>query len=406
MHGYRYVKATCVRETTQGSTYSLWVLIDGTGTIVSGSCTCTADDSCCKHMAALLFSLASFTERHRDRHTQVGTDEPCQWDKPRKESTPMEADDIDVRVKQKDTPLLEPSMKFYTSMQLAEDKFKDTEKKLKALSQPGTLAYMYLSDSDDDMDCEMSIPSVHDCVTSSNQTDFLHYLKGAYTEDVVEEIELLTRGQSECVERSKYRAGHLTSTVVHNVLHVKCPSPHCYIVNSILGLGFRGNVHTAYGHQMEVVARTLFTDIYSKSHSKFKCTTSGLVIRPDMPHLAASPDGIITCSCCKPALVEIKCPSALRDKDIQTLCESKEHKRNISYSDGLKIVDNGPWDTQIQFTMGITQIEKCYLVVYTGKSPYINVAEVHFRQDQWAETVEVATDFYKKYVIPRLFEAK
>jgi len=403
--GHRYIKARCTRETSQNNFYNLWALVDGEASVISGSCDCTADDSACKHFAALLFSLASFTDRHRDRHTLVGTDVTCMWDKPRKEGKPMECDDIDVRVKHREKRLVQASMTQYTPKSVTSEMRKHVEKSLKKIAAPGSLAAQYLSDSDDESDSDDSIPTMQDCVASSEPCDFLKYLKQVYTEEVVAEIEEVTRGQAETEAWSRYRSGHLTSTAMYNVEHVRSPSPSCYIVDNILGLGFSGNQHTEYGHQMEVVARNLFVNRFETQHKRFKCCKSGLKIRPDMPHLAASPDGIVSCSCCVgDALLEIKSPSTLRNKDIQTVCKDKGHKRNIALVDGcLKIVDNGPWDTQIQFAMGIARVKKCFLVVYTNVFPYIHVTLVDFRDDDWASTCQAATSFYTKYVIPRLF---
>lgn len=65
------------------------------------------DDGTCKHCVALLFSLSSFPDRHRDRFTEACTDQECQWDKSKKISVPMEIDDIDIRVDQSsDAPIV------------------------------------------------------------------------------------------------------------------------------------------------------------------------------------------------------------------------------------------------------------------------------------------------------------
>lgn len=410
--GHRYVKATCVRETSQHKVYNLWLLLESAGTVVSGHCTCTADDQGCKHFAALLFALSSYTDRHRDRHTQVGTDTTCIWDKPRKESQPMEVDDIDIRIKHKDQPLFEASTNFYSPMKVTQENLKLIEKRLKQTAEQGSLAYQYLSDSDDDIsnmsESDRLPPSIHDCVACSNPSDFAQYLAKVYTEDVVENIEELSRGQGDTDVWLRSRAGRITSSLAHNVKHCRAPSPKSYIVDSILGKGFKGNKHTEYGNQMETVGRNLFKVKYGDKHKKFKVLEKGLIVRPDLPHLGASPDGIVECSCCESALLEIKCPSSLRNSGIKELCQHKNHRSNIQYddADGLHIVDNGPWDSQIQFAMGITKLHKCYLVVYTSVAPYIHVTEVHFKPDEWVKTVETATSFYKTCVIPRLFSGK
>ncbi|CAG2212330.1 unnamed protein product [Mytilus edulis] len=70
--GYMYVHANCVPETRQSADpYNTWVLMDSTGYLKSGGCTCVADDGSCKHVVALLFALSSFVSRHTDRHTLV-----------------------------------------------------------------------------------------------------------------------------------------------------------------------------------------------------------------------------------------------------------------------------------------------------------------------------------------------
>ena len=33
-----------------------------------------------------------------------------------------------------------------------------------------------------------------------------------------------------------------------------------------------------------------------------------MVIDPKYPHLGASPDGYVNCSCCGPGVIEVKCP--------------------------------------------------------------------------------------------------
>ncbi|XP_062581899.1 uncharacterized protein LOC134243679 [Saccostrea cucullata] len=74
--------------------YRTWLLVNADGYIISGGCSCVADDGSCKHCTALSFALAAFCDRHKDRHTEVGTDVKCVWDKPRKESKPCRVKEI------------------------------------------------------------------------------------------------------------------------------------------------------------------------------------------------------------------------------------------------------------------------------------------------------------------------
>ena len=61
------------------------------------------DDGTCKHVICLLFSLADYWEHRKDRHQEVCTDTPMTWTKPRKESVPVKASQLDYR-KNKATP--------------------------------------------------------------------------------------------------------------------------------------------------------------------------------------------------------------------------------------------------------------------------------------------------------------
>ncbi|KAK3092354.1 hypothetical protein FSP39_001790 [Pinctada imbricata] len=84
-----------VPETRQHATpYQTWLLVGKDGNIHSGGCACVADDGFCKHCTVLLFALSSFIERHKERHTQVGTDVSCAWDKPRTSSCPVKIEDM------------------------------------------------------------------------------------------------------------------------------------------------------------------------------------------------------------------------------------------------------------------------------------------------------------------------
>ncbi|XP_070544317.1 uncharacterized protein [Ptychodera flava] len=110
-NNFLYVRGVCVRETEQHAVYKIWLILD-TNNIMSSSCECPADDQACKHVAALLFGLWSFTDRHQDRHTAVGTDIACTWNRPKKAVTPQLLDEIDIRMK-RSSPLVKPTIDKY-----------------------------------------------------------------------------------------------------------------------------------------------------------------------------------------------------------------------------------------------------------------------------------------------------
>ncbi|CAG2212861.1 unnamed protein product [Mytilus edulis] len=92
-NGYKLYISNHISESADP--YNTWVLMDSTGYLKSGGCTCVADDGSCKHVVALLFALSSFVSRHTDRHTLVGTDTICAWDKPKQETKPSKIAELE-----------------------------------------------------------------------------------------------------------------------------------------------------------------------------------------------------------------------------------------------------------------------------------------------------------------------
>ena len=55
---------------------------------------------------------------------------------------------------------------------------------------------------------------------------------------------------------------------------------------------------TSLGCKHERTARDAYVTLKKKDHHNFSVRECGLFIDPSYPHLGASPDGIITCTCC------------------------------------------------------------------------------------------------------------
>ena len=67
------------------------------------------------------------------------------------------------------------------------------------------------------------------------------------------------------------------------------------------------------------------------------------MINPQYPHLGASPDGFIKCSCCGEGVIEIKCPFSVKDGMPEEL-----HKKMGSFLNQVGIVKTHKYYTQIQ----------------------------------------------------------
>ena len=63
-----------------------------------------------------------------------------------------------------------------------------------------------------------------------------------------------------------------------------------------------------YGWVMEDNAVTCFFDFMKKKHKHFQLHECGLYLNQGAPYIGGSADRIVTCSCCNPACLEVKCP--------------------------------------------------------------------------------------------------
>ena len=52
-----------------------------------------------------------------------------------------------------------------------------------------------------------------------------------------------------------------------------------------------------------------------KNHVDFEILPAGLLVSTKYPFLGATPDGLLSCSCCGTGLLEVKCPHKYRDSD-------------------------------------------------------------------------------------------
>ena len=72
-----------------------------------------------------------------------------------------------------------------------------------------------------------------------------------------------------------------------------------------------------YGIRNEPRAINSYLTIMKQNHQNFNLILSGLVISGETPQFAATPDGLVDCTCCDHGCVEVKCPYNLIDKTLE-----------------------------------------------------------------------------------------
>ena len=127
---------------------------------------------------------------------------------------------------------------------------------------------------------------------------------------------------------------------------------------------------------------------------------SGLRIHPSFPHLGASPDGIVQCTCCGKGVLEIKCPYNARECTISDAV----HENLIDCLEktpcGFSLKHSHSYYYQIQTQLFICEATYADLVVWTTKDCFIE--RIISEYDFFMEIVGKVNEMYYCGVLPEL----
>ena len=129
---------------------------------------------------------------------------------------------------------------------------------------------------------------------------------------------------------------------------------------------------TTYGCQHEKDATTEYKSQSIKQHMNFEIKQCGFFVDSKAPYVGATPDGLLSCSCCGMGVLETKCPFCARKADSLSdvagewnqFCLQKE-------SSGLKLSPKHQYYKQCQLQMHVTQHTYCDFVVWHHSSLHI-----------------------------------
>ncbi|XP_029137806.1 uncharacterized protein [Labrus bergylta] len=237
---------------------------------------------------------------------------------------------------------------------------------------------------------------------------------------VVEQVEVLTRGQRTNQDWFSWRKNRITASMAHRIsnchfVNGKSRTPPTSYLAAITGEGRSIQTRAmTWGVQMEaeVVRRyqRLKSAALGRSVSVLDC---GLFIDDQRAWLAASPDGIVTDSRTGEWLLclEVKCPYKHRHRRVEDACRDDrafcleiqdEEGRQPGRSPFYRLKTSHSYFTQIQCQLAVTGLQRADLVVFTLKETAI--VPVMFDPDLWEETVSRLEVFYRDAVLPHLRE--
>uniref|UniRef100_A0A8C2X669 YqaJ viral recombinase domain-containing protein n=2 Tax=Cyclopterus lumpus TaxID=8103 RepID=A0A8C2X669_CYCLU len=235
---------------------------------------------------------------------------------------------------------------------------------------------------------------------------------------VVEEVEVLTRGQSANQDWFTWRKNRITASVAHRIAHCrfvngKTRTPPSSYLSDITGEGRRVQTRAmSWGIQMEAQAVCSYQRMKSAALGRpVSVQDCGLFIDARRSWLAASPDGIVTDNRTSQWLLclEVKCPYKHRDRRVEDACRDDrafclelqdKDRREPGTSPSYRLKTSHSYYTQIQVQLAVTGLRLADLVVFTLKETAI--VPVTFDPDLWEETVSKLEAFYEGAVLPHL----
>jgi hypothetical protein len=140
-------------------------------------------------------------------------------------------------------------------------------------------------------------------------------------------------------------------------------------------------------------------------HENFYLSGCGLHVNPRFPHLGATPDSVVNCSCCGKGLVEVKCPFKHREEHPCSAIDPgyclNQHQPGECDN---KLKYNHRYFYQVQGQMGVCEADYCDFVSFTPKG--IHVERILFDLEFFQQLVLKLESFYKKCILPELLTRK
>ena len=208
-----------------------------------------------------------------------------------------------------------------------------------------------------------------------------------------------TRLQSESMLWFEHRKGRVTASRFGSVYHTHVDAPSKSLVKSITQQKPTPKVAAMeWGIRNEARARQEYIDTVQASHTAFKVETTGLHVNPEFPHLGASPDGLVSCSCCGDGLLEIKCPYSKRHTSPIDVHESDFYLKPTE--EGLKLTHTHNYYHQVQGQMAVCRHSYSDFVCWT---PYgLHVERIYWDPSHWDQLKSKLDQFFMYAILPEI----
>ena len=220
------------------------------------------------------------------------------------------------------------------------------------------------------------------------------------TEEEAEYLSKATQLQSESLLWFQHRCGHLTASKFLPPGRTKVESPSQSLIDDVLqNKPPPKTAALSWGIECEEVARKQYEELAKARHTSFMLQKTGLHVNPLYPHLGASPDGLVTCSCCGDGVLEIKCPYSLRHT-----APDQSSGYLIPTIEGLKLSTTHRYFYQIQGQLAICNKMYCDFVCWTPKG--IHLERISRVDEVFLSIKPKLDDLFVQVILPQILTGK
>lgn len=258
--------------------------------------------------------------------------------------------------------------------------------------------------------------------SSWNIENLASMIRSVINDSKIRNVESSTMDQSSNPLWYSQRAGRITASKAHSVLHTNIAKPSKSLLATICDPIVHSSLNIPalkWGKDKETDAVAAFVDFFVKdtntevspnimvwgiskvTHDKPSVKGAGFRICRKFPWIGASPDGHVNCECCGMGILEIKCPFNYADVGLNDSFFN-EKSRHLDIDGSVK--KEHPYYAQVQLQMYVCKVNICYFVTWTP----INycVSKVQYSEQFTHDMVERINSFWITCVLPKIISLK
>lgn len=210
-----------------------------------------------------------------------------------------------------------------------------------------------------------------------------------------------TVSQVNCESWFRQRIGRVTASNLKRVSRTSLNKPSLSLLKTIcypLKYEFQSKA-TTWGKDHEKDALLAYKQEQISCHENLEVNAVGLCLDPEYPYLGASPDSLVSCSCCGKGCVEVKCPYLLKDCSIVEY-SSQKASCLTTCEEGICLKKDHAYYYQMQQQMALTGTRYCDFVVWSPTELFIE--RITFNEEFWLLELQKSANFHKNVILPEL----